>query len=100
MFSILRLAHFVNEIRSSPYYNPCIHEAQINDEINIISPILKQLRPRLATEARGPIAPRTLPPYSEVFELATGITDMSFGYRLMAAYMLTIVLRLVQNTNG
>jgi len=97
MFSILRLTHFVREVRGSQHYNPHIHEPQINFEVSKIAPILRQMQDRLATQARGPTIRDTIQSSQEVFEPVSGITDISLGYRLMASYMLTIALTFVQN---
>jgi hypothetical protein len=98
MFSILRLTHFVTGVRASQQYNPHIHEPQINFEVGKIATILRQLQDRFATQARGPTIGETTQPPQEVFEPVPGITDISFGYRLMASYMLTIALTFVQNS--
>jgi hypothetical protein len=100
MFYILRLMHRAADMRSSPFYVALIHEPQIAQEADEIGKAVAIARKRLMLKARGPTipSPHTLPAESYgPFEPVPGITNISYGYRIVSNYLLTMALTFIRN---
>ena len=98
MYAILRLAHRDMEIRSSPLFVQQFYEAEVAREIQEIYEAISQLQSILTLRARGPVVQSERPPVEHgPFEPTPGITDPSYGYRLVQTYLLRLALTLVQN---